>query len=146
MNYLMHNQGCPIENRTGIGGHSDAAMRITDVYLMHRTADYYGCIGKWIACRLNDGSSDNVLYDSKPDAIRFQHHDENWYTFIRITPAQITPCEAEVMLKVARMFYDKGARTTNGFDRRELIKRLTWEDEIAQSKGIVTNARLEGIE
>jgi hypothetical protein len=146
MNYMMHQQGCPLENRAEFGGHSDAAMRICDVYMMHRTVDLYGCIGKWIACRLQDGSSDNMLYDSKPTAIRFQKGQENWYTFIRITPAQITPCEAEVMLKMARMFYDKGARTTDGFGRRELIKRLTWEDQNAQAKGIVTNVRLEGKE
>jgi hypothetical protein len=144
MNHLMHQTHCPLENRTESGGHSDAAMRISDVYLMHRTADLYGSIGKWIACRLDDGSSDNVLYDSKPHAIRHQHHNENWYTFIRMTPAQITPCEAEVMIKMARMFYDGGARNTDGFGRRELIKRLTWEDDVAQSKGIVTNVRLEG--
>lgn len=142
----MHQPRCPLENRTESGGHSDAAMRIAETYTLHRLADFYGNMGKWMACRLDDGSSDNVLYDSKQHAIKFQRHYENHYTFIRMVPAQITPCEAEVMIKMARMFYDKGARTSDGFGRRGLINRLTWEDQIAQSKGIVTNVRLEGNE
>jgi hypothetical protein len=146
MNPLLHNPKCPIENRTESGWHSDAAMRITEVYDLHKVADLYGSIGKWIACRLDDGTSDNALYDSKPQAIRFQKNNENYYTFIRIGPPSITACEAEIMLKMARMFYDKGARTSDGFGNRELIKRLTWEDQLAQSKGIVTNVRLEGNE
>lgn len=141
MNY-MHQQHCPLENRTNMNGHSDAAFRITDVYTMHRLADLYGCIGQWIACRLDDGSSDNVLYDSKQAAIRHQHHNENYYTFIQIVPAQMTACEAEVMLKVARMIYDKGGRMTDGYSRHDLIKRLGWEDQNALSKGIVTNVQL----
>ena len=142
--WLMHQRHCPLENRTNKNGHSDAAFRITGVYTMHRLADLYGSIGQWIACRLDDGSSDNVLYDSKQSAIRYQKHNENYYTFICITPSQMTPCEAEVMLKVARMVYDAGGRMTDGFARHDPIKRLSWEDENALSKGIATNVRLEG--
>jgi hypothetical protein len=141
---LIHQIRCPIENRTQWGGHSDAAMRIADTYRLHRLADLYGSMGKVIACRLDTGESDNVLYDSRPSAISHQKNSENYFTFIQITPADMTPCEAEIMIKVARMSYDKGARNTDGFGNREIIKRLSWEDEIAQSKGIVTNVRLEG--
>lgn len=144
MKYYMHQSHCPYENRTNMNGHSDAAFRIVDVYNLHRTADLYGSIGQWIACRLDDGSSDNVLYPTKPIAIAHQHHNENFFTFIQITPAQINACEAEVMLKVARLIYDKGGRMTDGFARHDPIKRVTWEDQIALSKGIVTNVRLEG--
>lgn len=140
----MHQMSCPLENRTQWGGHSDAAMRIADTYRLHRLADFYGNMGKVMACRLDNGESDNTLYDSKLTAMHYQHGSENLYTFIRINPADMTPCEAEVMLKIARMFYDNGARNTDGFGNREIIKRLTWEDQHAQSKGIVTNVRLEG--
>lgn len=135
----MHNRHCPIENRTGLNLHSDAAKRVTDVYNLHRVADPYGCIGFWIACALADGSSDGVLYETKQDAIRHQHHNENYYTFIQIVPSTMTECEAEVMLKVARMAYDKGWRITDGLSRHDLIKRLGWEDQSALSNGIVTN-------
>lgn len=140
----MHQTHCPIENRTQWGGHSDAAMRVADIYRMHRLADFYGNMRKWMACRIDDGTSDNVLYDSKQDAIRHQHHNENYFTFIQMVPSEMTPCESEVMLKVARMHYDKGHRNSNGIGNREIIKRLSWEDQIAMSKGIVTNVQLEG--
>lgn len=143
---LMHQQHCPLENRTEWGGHSDAAMRVADTYAMHRLADLYGNMGQWMACRIDNGSSDNALYDSKESAIRHQKHNENYFTFIRMVPSQMTPCEAEVMLKVARMHYDNGHRNSNGIGNREIIKRLSWEDQIAMSKGIVTNVQLEGKE
>lgn len=136
---MPHQPRCPLINRNGFGDHSDAAKRVSDIYLMHRVADPYGNIGKWMACALADGSSDNVLYDSKQDAIRHQHHNENWYTFIQIVPSTMTPCEAEVMLKVARMAYDAGGRISDGFSRHDLIKRLGWEDQLAASNGIATN-------
>lgn len=139
MNRTEHKPRCPIENWTPLGDHSDAAKRIVDIYNMHRVADPYGNIGFWMACALIDGSSDNVLYESKQAAIRHQHHNENYYTFIQIVPSTMTPCEAEVMLKVARMAYDKGWRITDGLNRHDLIKRLGWEDQLALAKGNVTN-------
>lgn len=138
---LMHQLHCPLENRTEWGGHSDAALRIADTFALHRLADLYGNIGQWMACALEDGTSDNTLYDSKASAIRHQHHNENYYTFIQIVPAQMTACEAEVMIKIARMIYAKGGRMSDGYSRHDLIKRLGWEDQNALSKGIVTNVR-----
>lgn len=143
---MMHNPRCPIINRTALNLHSDAAKRIVDVYNMHRAADPYGCIGFWIACALNDGSSDNVLYESKRDAIKHQHHNENYYTFIQIVPSTMTECEAEVMLKVARMAYDSGMRVTDGLSRHDLIKRLGWEDQLALADGIASNVQFGRID
>jgi hypothetical protein len=141
MNRTQHNPRCPIENWTPLGDHSDAAKRVADIYNMHRVADPYGCIGSWIACALADGSSDNVLYDTKRAAINHQHHNENYYTFIQLVPSTMSPCEAEVMLKTARMLYDKGWRVTDGMSKYDLIKRLGWEDQMALSKGRVTNVQ-----
>ena len=136
---MNHNMRCPLINRTALGDHSDAAKRISDNYNMHRVADPYGNIGYWIACALIDGASDNTLYQSRRDAIAHQHHNENFYTFIQIVPSTMTPCESEVMLKVARMAYDKGWRISDGMSRHDLIKRLVWEDQMALSNGIATN-------
>lgn len=141
MNRYDHQLRCPLENRTPFGDHSDAAKRISDIYTLHRVADPYGNIGSWIACALSDGQSDMVLYDSKRDAIRHQHHKENFYTFIQIVPSMMTPCEAEVILKVARMIYDRGGRISDGFSKHDLIKRLGWEDQLALAKGNVQNVR-----
>lgn len=142
----MHNPRCPRENRTPLGDHSDAAKKIADTYNMHRAADPYGCIGYWIACALIDGQTDNVLYDSKRDAIRHQHHNENYYTFIQIVPSTMTPCESEVMLKVARMLYNAGGRISDGYSRHDLIKRLGWEDQLALAKGIASNVQFGRID
>ncbi len=136
---MNHNMRCPLINRTPLGDHSDAAKRIADTYNMHRLADPYGNIGYWFASALIDGTSDNVLYESRQHAIAHQHHNENYYTFIQIVPSTMTPCESEVMLKVARMAYDKGWRISDGMSRHDLIKRLGWEDQLALSNGIATN-------
>lgn len=136
---VKHDAGCPQG-----GPHSDAAKRVADTYNMHRVADPYGCIRKWIACALADGASDNTLYDSKQDAIRCQHNNENWYTFICIGPATMSVCAAEVMLNVARRVYDAGMRMTDGLAKNDVIKRLSWEDQLAQSRGLATNLIIEG--
>jgi hypothetical protein len=135
---MIHDRHCPRENRLPLGNHTDAAKRIADTYNLHRSIDPYGHIGKWFASALQDGKSDNVLYDSKPDAIDHQHHNENWYTFIQIVPATLTECGAEVMLKIARMAYNHGWRMTDGANH-ELIKRSSWEDQIALSRGLPRN-------
>lgn len=136
---MIHNRNCPRENRTSLNLHSDAAKKIADTFNLHRVADPYGNVGCWFAAALQDGSTDGNLYDSKQDAIRHQKNKENYYTFIQIVPATMTECEAEIMLKVARMIYDKGGRISDGFTRHELIKRLGWEDQVALSRGHVTN-------
>jgi hypothetical protein len=122
--------------------HSDAANRVADEYALHRLADPYGNVGYWIACALADGTSDHTLYESKKDAIRHQHHNENWYTYVQIVPSNFSICAAEVMLKVARMAYAKGMRISDGLSRHDLIRRLGWEDQNSLSKGIVTNVRM----
>jgi hypothetical protein len=143
VNRNRHVLRCPIENRTPFGDHSDAAKRVSDTFSLHRVADPFGNIGYWFAAALADGQTDGTLYASKQDAIKHQHHNENYYTFIQIVPASMTPCEAEVMLKVARMIYAAGGRITDGYSRHELIQRLGWEDQNALSNGIPTNVRIQ---
>jgi hypothetical protein len=92
---------------------SDAAKRASDAYNLHRVADPNGCVGKWIAVRLSDGTTDNVLYDSKSAAVDHQHHDEDFYAFVQIGPWQFTPEMAETYLTVQRRMY--GSNSTNSF-------------------------------
>lgn len=134
----QHDPGCPLKAFK----HSDAAKRLSDDYNLHRVANPQHSIGKWIAAALHDGSSDRTLYDSKRDAVRHQHHNEQWYTFVKIRPSTMSPCAAEVMLKVARMLYDKGMRLTDPDDKhggRDVITRGSWEDQFAQAMGRNTN-------
>jgi hypothetical protein len=136
----MHDRQCPYRGRE----HSDAAKRVYDTYHLHRTADYFMSLGKWIAVALQDGTSDGVLYDSKQDAILHQHHNEQWYAYIQITPANMTVCSAEIFLGVTRRLYDKGFRLTDPASRgggREIIKRASYEDQVAILRMKPTNVR-----
>lgn len=107
-------------------GHSDAARRCAENINMHYQAIGWPAVGKFCAVALQDGSSDHVLYDSKPDAIRHQHHNEQWYAFVKILPSAMTDCEAEIYLDFNRKAYDAGFRLTDPSHRnggRELIVR-----------------------
>lgn len=121
--------------------HSDAAKRASDHYMLHRMADPYGSIGKWIAIALADGDSDGVLYDYKQECIRHQHHDENWYAYVRIIPANMTPCDTEIFLRMHRMMYEKGIRLTDPdatSGGKEVIRRLNREDQSSMMKSIAS--------
>jgi hypothetical protein len=124
--------------------HSDAAKRVSDEYNLHKLADPYGCIGKWIAITLHDGSSDHTLYDRKQQAVQHQHHNEQWYAFIQIKPVTMSTCEAETYLTVMRRVYDAGLRMAdpdNVTGGKEVIRRLTREDQRSQLQTIRTGGR-----
>lgn len=137
-----HQMWCPLKGTS----HSDAAKRIADTYNLHRLAEGHAAIGRWFACSLSEGRSNHTLYDTKLDAVRGQRHNEQWYTFIKVGPQGMNPCEAEVMLKTARRLYDNGMRMTDPDHRSggpDAIKRLTTEDQLAMAfKGIAQNLRM----
>jgi hypothetical protein len=119
--------------------HSDPAKRLSDTYNLHRLAIGLDAVGKWFAVSLAEGRSDDVLYDHKRDCVRHQQHNEQLYAFIKIVPAGMNHCEAEVMLAKHRQMYDAGLRLTDPEDRHggpDVIKRLTAEDELAAMLGI----------
>jgi len=125
--------------------HSDAAKRFADEYNLHRIGDRYGSVGKWMAVRLDDGSSDHVLYDTKRDAVRHQHHNEMFYAFARIIPTTMNICDAEIYLGTQRKLHDAGFRMTDPDSRsggNDVIKRVTREDQFAQMRGRSTNLYL----
>jgi hypothetical protein len=131
---MRHNQYC----RTLI--HSDAAKRLSDAYTMHRLADPIGNIGRWFAVAIADGTSGdmNTLYDSRLDAITHQHHNEQYYVFIQIVPSNMPVCDAEIYLAAVRKTYDARKSLLDRDHRnggRDIITRLTAEDQIAQSRG-----------
>lgn len=125
--------------------HSDAAKRLSDTYNLHRTASgllNFDVLKKWFAVALNDGTSDNVLYDSKQECVIHQHHNEHYYAYISIGPATMNACEAEVFMKTARNLYDKGLRMADPDSRhggRDVIMRTSVEDQLNLSRGRVSN-------
>lgn len=125
--------------------HSDAAKRLADTYNLHRIALGLDAVGKWFAASLAEGRSDDVLYDSKLDCVVHQKHNEKYYTFIKIVPAGMKTCEAEVMLKTARTMYDKGMRMTDPDHKHggpDLITRLNAEDQLALMRGVARNVKM----
>jgi hypothetical protein len=137
----MHQQYCQVK----AFNHEDAARRISDTYNLHRIGAGNSAIGRWFAARLDDGRSDDTLYDSMRDAVLHQRHNEKHYTFIRINPNSMSPCDAAVMLKVKRGLANVGMRMADPDDAhggRDVIRRLSVEDQAAQAMGVNTNLRM----
>lgn len=92
-----------------LGLYSDAARRLSDTVTMHLTAIGSVAAGRWIAARLSDGGTDNVLYDTKADAVRHQLH-EFQCAYVCITPDGMGYREAEIYLAFNRKLYENGYR------------------------------------
>lgn len=138
---MIHQRYCRILR------HTDAAKRICDTFNMHRVADPIGNLGHWFAAAIADGTTDNVLYDSRIAAITHQHHNETYYAYVQIVPMTMNLCDAELFLAGVRKTYD--ARKVL-MDRdspsggKEIIPRLAVEDQISLLKGKPTNYILPG--
>jgi hypothetical protein len=142
---VAHDDGCVITRRTPLGGHTDAAKRVSDTARLHVLAHGQAAIGRWFACRLEDGSSDNTLYDSKRDAVRHQHHNEQYYAFLAISPGDITVCMAEEFMAQARLLYLRNIRLADPDDLhggRQVIDRVTAEDQRSMFRSIASGGRL----
>lgn len=85
-------------------GISDAGKRASEIVTMHAIA---GGAGKWAALRLHDGGSDNVLYDSRTDAIRHQYSEE-YCAYVMVAPGGMTAREGTEWLSFNRALYDAG--------------------------------------
>ena len=141
---VLHDVNCDRARRTPFGDHSDAAKRASDAYRLHKAALGFAAVGKFIAVALADGSSDGVLYDTKRDAVRHQHHNEQWYAFICINPGDFNPCEAEEYLAINRTLYEHGIRLTDpehARGGREVIQRATVEDQRSLVRSIASGGR-----
>jgi hypothetical protein len=118
-------------------GHSDAARRFSDVFNLHRSA---GTREGWIAVRYSDGSSDDEVYSSREEAIRFKYPDEDWYFYCTLGAAPgMTICQAESLLRYKRIMSELDrphADRDAPQGGREVISRLTNEDMEAQIRAV----------
>lgn len=135
---VVHDPGCRYA-RPADGGHTDAAKRTADAYNLHLLAGAgmvpNPSVGQWLAVALADGRSDGVLYQTRRDAVRHQHHNEQLYAYLRIVPSSMSVCEAEAFLRMHRLAYDNGFRLTDPEapgGGREIIPRLSREEFAAQ--------------
>jgi hypothetical protein len=137
---VLHDAKCPMRG----WGHSDEAQRVSDAYRLHRMADPREAIGKWIACRLSDGSSNDTLYDSKRDAVLHCKHNEKWYMFVQIGPHDMSPCAAEGFITVKRRLDDAGVNLTDPDHRNggmDVIPRVAREDMVSQMRSITSRGK-----
>lgn len=85
---------------------SDAAKRCADMVTLHAIA---GSVGRWVAIRLQDGGSDQALYDSRDDAIAHQLRPE-YCTYVLVPPGGMAAHEAEALLDYWRKLSAAGVR------------------------------------
>lgn len=148
---VAHVPGCPVSMREPLGGHSEAAKRLSDQYILHRAALGMAATGQWFAVTLQDGTGDGVLYPSKRDCARHQHGREVYYAFVCIAPSDMGVCDADVFLKTCRALYSAGVRMTDPEDAaggRAPIMRATREDQASlarsiRSRGLIVPANLQ---
>jgi hypothetical protein len=136
---MIHETYCRIKQ------HTDAAKRLCDTYNLHKIGAGNASLGKWIAVRLSDGTSDDTLYDDKLAAVTHQHHNEQLYAFVCIAPPSMKVCDAEVLIRTHRKMYDAGMRMTDPDHKHggmDLITRLTQSDQLAMARGAVTGLRM----
>lgn len=88
-------------------------MRAADNINMHFSAIGWDAVGKWCAIALADGSSDHVLYGLRREAVSHQHHNEEWYCYVKIIPLMMGICEAQTYIDFHRKAYDAGFRLTD---------------------------------
>ena len=113
--------------------HSDAAKRMADIVMQAWTDDGWDSVGKWMGFNLGTGDSDKELYARKQDCIR--HNSEFKHCFIRLHPAGMSACEAEIMLKFHRDASNTGFRLADPEKKSggpDIIPRITREGMLAQ--------------
>lgn len=108
--------------------YSDAARRMSDAVNLHITASGDGAFGKWVSCKLTDGSSDGNLYDRKEDAIHHAILGSEYYAYVHVTPGGMSPAQAERYLKFTRQLYDMGARVKASDGDRTILAPMAIEN------------------
>jgi hypothetical protein len=100
---------------------NDVGRRAADTVTLHILG---GNVGKWVALRLADGSSDGIPYDSRADAINHQLH-EQLCCYLKVTPDGISPADAFRFIRLNRALYDAGYRLADPDMPGEPIYPLT---------------------
>jgi hypothetical protein len=91
---------------------TDAARRMCDLINLHLVANVPTDIRfKWMAFRLSDGTSDNVMYDTREDCIKHQLHESlcAYFTFMNCLGGA-NPVDCQIFLNLHRQAYDAGMR------------------------------------
>jgi hypothetical protein len=81
----------------------DAAKRLSDAVALHLVADFEQAIRSIVVVKLEDGSTDGVLYDSWDDACAKGTPDPRWYAPLRVTPDGINERDARLWMRAMRI-------------------------------------------
>jgi hypothetical protein len=98
----------------------DAAKRAFDIVRGLATFNDYDTRmhSPYVAIRLSDGGSDQVLYDTKRDAVRHQVHEQQcaYFSFRNSPNGFASPRDAAIYLAWHRAAYDNGMRLVDPDD------------------------------
>ena len=91
---------------------TDAAKRIHEtINIMHIARTWEELKRGWMAFKLADGTTDNVLYDTRADAIKHQLSEQTClYIAMRKTLGGVPLRDCQLLLDVHRHIYDNGGR------------------------------------
>jgi hypothetical protein len=94
---------------------SDAAKRFADgINALLTFNKPWEIVSKWVAVRLQDGSVDSSLYDTRAEAISHQSESaHHFYIPVANFASGISAKMAELMLLAQRHAYDAGIRITD---------------------------------
>jgi hypothetical protein len=116
----------------------EAGKRMSEALNLRLIFDGPGVTGRWMAFALADGRSDNVLYDTRSDAIRHQFH-ETFAHYEQMRPKSWSADECAMTLQYARAAYDAGWRPEP--DAPAPIKPVRLEDQAQQLRRLRRNKR-----
>lgn len=90
----------------------DAGRRMAElVNLRVSSTPWDLLVNSWMAFRMDDGSSDNVLYDTRESAMKHQP-DERYcfYLCMRNAMGGVQPLDAQLLINMQRQVYSAGGR------------------------------------
>lgn len=136
----------------------DAGKRASEMVNLYVTnMDWDDIKDKFVAIRLEDGSSDGIIYDSKIDAIKHQNFEQQCaYVGFRNLMGGSTPRDMAIFIAMNREAYDHGMRLADpeapgggpnlaptaaatDYTKRLFIPTITEEDiaEFKKSLGLI---------
>lgn len=118
------------------GGHSDAAKRFAEAYMLHKAARVRS---GWIAVAYADGRGGLDVYETRSEAVSACWPYEDRFFYCSLQPPSMSICAAESVLRFRRIMADMERPDR---DMRsgglEVIPRLAMEDQEAQIRAIRT--------
>lgn len=93
-------------------GERATAQRMADVIALHQVAlsNTEILIGRHVAIRLADGSSDGVAYDTYDECVRHQRSELTRMAYFKVPLERWSPETCDTLLWYVRKCYDSGFR------------------------------------